>query len=205
MVQWLRLKAASPAPPAAHSASSSSKRARRLQIDRQQPAQQAQQDAQQPQHAGQQSQQAQLPQQAQHAQQRGSATSSIPDPAVLAGSLHSESAAPSMANSPAANLLATPLDIAPCLGAVSAQQEHAYMDTLAQLRSNMFEDVTVLIPDELPAAGTTLGTRRWLLKQDTGCWPLSADLWHGCCLSRLLGVHVSALQKVTWYAHYVAV
>lgn len=79
------------------------------------------------------------------------------------------------------------------------------MDTLAQLRSNMFEDMTVLIPDELPAAGTTLGTRRWLLKQDTGCWPLSADLWHGCCLSRLLGVHVSALQKVTWYAHIVAV
>ena len=31
------------------------------------------------------------------------------------------------------------------------------MDTLAQLRSNMFEDIAVLVPDELPAAGMTPG------------------------------------------------
>ena len=36
------------------------------------------------------------------------------------------------------------------------------MDTLAQLRSNMFEDIAVLIPDELPAAGTTPGIKHWL-------------------------------------------
>ena len=64
-----------------------------------------------------------------------------------------------MAASSAANLLAAPLDIASCIGAVSAQQEHAYMDTLAQLRSDMFEDIAVLVPDELPAAGTTLGIK----------------------------------------------
>ena len=166
-MQWLRLKATSPAPPAAHSASSSSKRARRFQTGRQQPAQQAQQNVQQSQHASQRLQQAQQPQRAQHtaqhAQQRGSAACSVPNLAVLAGSLGFESAAPSVEASPAVNLLAAPLDIAPCIGAVSAQQEHAYMDILAQLRCNMFEDMTVLIPDELPAAGTTFGTRHNLL------------------------------------------
>lgn len=163
VVQWLRLKATSPAPPAGCSASSSSKRSRRFQTGRQEPAQQAQQNAQQPQHAAQQLQQAQEPQQAQHAAQNahqaGSAAGSILNPAVMAGNLHPELPAPSIAASSAAKLLAAPLDTASCIGTVTAQQEHAYMDTLAQLRSNMFEDMAVLIPDELPAAGRTPGIK----------------------------------------------
>lgn len=145
VVHWLRLKATSPAPPAARSASSSSKRARRFPTAGQQPAQQAQHAAQQ-------------------AQQADSSASSISDPAAsLVGGLHAEavapSIAPSMAASPAANLpaAAAALDIASSSGAVSAQQEHTYMDMLSQWRSNMFEDIALLIPDELPAAGMPSG------------------------------------------------
>lgn len=139
VVHWLRLKATSPAPPAAHSASSSSKRARRFPAAGQQPAQQAQHAAQQAQQGG------------------SSASSSSNAAASLAGGLHAEAVAPSMAPSPVVNLpAAAALDIASSSGdAVSAQQEHAYMDMLAQWRSNMFEDIAVLIPDELPAAGMT--------------------------------------------------
>lgn len=42
---------------------------------------------------------------------------------------------------------------------VNAQQEHAYMDTLAQLRSHMFEDIAVVAPDALPTAVVRRSTR----------------------------------------------
>lgn len=145
VVHWLRLKATSPAPPAARStSSSSSKRARRFPAAGQQPAQQAQ-------HATQQ------------AQQGGTSASSISNAAAsLARGLHAEAVAPfmapSLAASPAANLpAAAVVDIASSSDAVSVQQEHTYTDMLAQWRSNVFEDIAVLIPDELPAAGMTSG------------------------------------------------
>ena len=113
-----------------------SKRARQNVTARQKPPQ----HAEQPQHAGLQ-QGAHTGQRPQQAQQAGSAASSIPNIAPLERSLHSESAAPARAAAPAADLAAMPLVMDPISG------------PLALLRSNKFEGLAVLSPDELPAAG----------------------------------------------------
>ena len=176
VVQWLRLKATSPAPlaAAAHSAPSA-KRARRSRSVKQEPAQspkpdqwqlpveqgqrQPQQAAQRAQHAPQQAQQSS--QQAQHAAQQGQQggiAATISKPAPCAAGLCPQLPVPvhGGAACSAADLAAAPLVTAISHGAASAQQEHAYMDALAQLRSNMFEDIAVFAPDELPTAGMGL-------------------------------------------------
>lgn len=177
VVQWLRLKAAIPAPPSAVNPSSSIRRARRFPKVKPEPAQQAEQlqqqahyaqhFAQQPQNAGQQSQQPQsagqqaqhAAQQAQHAAQRAQHTSRPSSHSnLVAGSLPATGPAESVTASVAASA-DVDMEAAPLLttstsnASVNAQQEHAYMDTLAQLRSHMFEDIAVVAPDALPTAG----------------------------------------------------
>lgn len=134
----------------------------------QQEAQQAQHAPQQPQHEAQLAQHPpqqaqhrpqQAQQEAQHAQpaaqqaQHGDIAASILNTAPSVGGLYLQTTAPAGPASSALDLAAAPLVSAMSHGGKSAQQEHAYMDMLAQLRSNMFEDIAVFAPDELPTAG----------------------------------------------------